>query len=353
MITLPTSLSELTARAAAHNKMLLDDPRLLSAILQKHSYASPGHVVPLSALRSESLARHDARFHPRRITYRVDAVQRAVAHHRERPGSLIAEWSALALLGLGEFSSGADTTILCSAVTKLTADDRDATVRRRRKYHRCRLVEVAGVVVAVTDHMQTLAACLRSLSNGEHSWDTIAQLKLDPATVMAVQLIDRFCNVFGCGHDDIRTGLAGLYSARRLDRLLALSCPGAQSRPETILRLLAVDAVADLPGVTFEAQVPVYTDGTVGEPGVIRENKTLLTVFDLADRRLRVGLMHDGEHHLQRDQRDKDAEITADLLALGWGLLRTSAGMLRRTSDTQRRVRNAVVSAREKLAAAG
>ncbi|QGU03625.1 hypothetical protein [Corynebacterium comes] len=345
MTTLPTPLSELTARWAAHNTMLPDDPRLLTAILQKYAHASPGHVVPIGALRPENLARYDAQFHPRGIAYPVGAAQRGIAHHRERPGSLMAEWSALALLGLDEFSSGADTTILCSSDMQLAADALKATVRRRKKHHKARILQVAGTVVATTDHMQTLASCLRSLGNREHAWDTIASLALDQQTVMSVQLIDRFCNVFGYRHEEIRTGLAGLYSARRLEKLLALSCPGAESRPETILRLLAEEAVGDLAWVNFESQVPVYTDGTIGEPGVIRKERTLLTVFDQADRRLKVGLMHDGEHHLQRSQRDKDAEITADLTALGWGMLRTSAGMLRRTADTKRRVRQAVLSA--------
>lgn len=350
MTTLPTPLSELTARLATDRRMLPDDPRLLPAILQKHTRVSPGHVVPLSALRSESLARHDARFHPRGIAYRAGAVQRAIAHHRERPGSLIAEWSALALLGLGEFSSGADTTILCSSDLTPAADASKATLRRRKRHHRAHILQVAGIVVATTDHMQTLAACLRSLGNGEHAWDTIAQLKLDPGTVMAVQLIDRFCNVFGCGHDEIREGLAGLYFARRLERLLALSRQGAESRPETILRLLAAEAVADLPWVTLETQVPVYKDGTVGESGVVRDDKRLLTVFDLADRRLKAGFMYDGEHHLQRSQRDKDAEITADVTALEWTVLRSSAGMLRQTTEMKRRVRNTVLGAAGKLA---
>lgn len=87
----------------------------------------------------------------------------------------------------------------------------------------------------------------------------------------------------------------------------------------------------------------------MGAPGERRRDRTLLTIFDCADRRLQVGLMYDGEHHLQRSQRDKDAEITADLVALGWVMLRTSAGMLRRTTDTKRRVRNAVLGAAGKL----
>ncbi|MCS5478337.1 hypothetical protein NYP18_01570 [Corynebacterium sp. YIM 101645] len=348
-VVMLTPLSELTARYAAQHKVLLDDPRLLPAILQNHVLASPGHVVPVSALRAEALARHDARYHPRGIAYRVEPVPRALAHHRERPGSLIAEWSALAVLGLDEFSSGADTTVLCTSDRKLAVDALKPTLRRRKKHHRAEILQVGGITLAATDHMQTLAACLRSLKNREHAWDILADLERESATVMSVQLIDRFCHRFEYGLDEVRAGLTGLYCSRDLGKLLALSCPAAESRPETILRLLVGEAVADLAWTNFASQVPVYTDGTVGTPGERRRDRTLLTVFDYADPRLKVGLMYDGEHHLQRSQRDKDAEITADLVALGWTTLRTSAGMLRRTADTKRRVREAVLGAAEKL----
>lgn len=333
-------LSELAARL----NLPADDPRLL----QKHVLVSPAHAVPAERLRPEALVHHEARHHPRGIAYRADAVQRALAHHRERPGAVIAEWSALALLGLGEFSSGADTTVLCSFDRRLAAHALQPTLRRRRRHHRARILRVAGFDIAVTDPMQTLAACLRSLKNREHAWDTLATLERGPVTVMSVQLIDRFCNRFGYVPEDVRTGLAGLYSSRELEKLLALSCPGAESPPETVLRLLAEEAVSDLPRINFGSQVPVYTDGTVGGPGERRADKTLLTIFDRAERGLKVGLMYDGEHHLQRRQRDKDAEITADLTALGWVVLRTSAGMLRRTGDTKRRVRRAVLGAAER-----
>lgn len=330
---------------AARHRLLLDDPRLLDVVLKDHAFISPGHVVPHASLRPEGLARYDAQFHPRGIAYRANPVQRALAHHRERPRSLIAEWSALALFGLEEFSSGADTTLLCSSDRKLAADALQATVRRRKKHHTRLALRRQGIVVPVTDHMQTLSACLKSLDKKEHAWGILADLKMDPVTVMSVQLIDSFYRFFKCGPADVRAGLAGVYSSRRLEKILALSCTGAESKPETILRLLAREAVADLPWVRLETQIPVYTDGTVGEAGEIRNDKVLLTVFDLADRRLRVGFMYDGEHHLQRGQRDKDTEITADLLAFGWRLLRTSAGMLRRTSDTQRRVRTLMLRA--------
>lgn len=39
-------------------------------------------------------------------------------------------------------------------------------------------------------------------------------------------------------------------------------------------------------------------------------------------------LFYDGEHHLDREQRDKDSLITAHLHAAGWTGIRVTAGML-------------------------
>ena len=349
LIPLPT----LTDRLALHHGIPPQDPRLLPAILQTHALANPDYAVPHASLRPVGLADHDARHHPRGLAYRVPHRLRALAHHWSRPGSILAEWSALDLHGLTAFSSGADVTLLCNTDLTLADDPLTATLRRRRPRHKSILLRHGDRAVMVTDRMQTLASCLRSLHNKEHAWDTLADLRTDRVTVMSVQLIDLFCRSFGVSHDDIRTGLAGQFASRTLEKILALSNPLAESRPETILRLLAQEAVVDLPGIHFETQIPLYTDGTIGEPGVIRDDKTLLTIWDVGTRRLRVGLQHDGEHHLQRDQRDKDAEITADIVALDWNQVRTSAGMLRKTSDTKRRIRNAVLGALSRQEAAG
>lgn len=345
MTTQLIPLPDLINHYSVQHGVTPDDPRIMQAIQQKYTLVGPGFVVPHDILRPEGLVTHDARHHPRHLHYRVPHTQRALAHHWSRPGSIIAEWSALALHGLHDFSTGADTTLLGAFELLLAETHESPTLRRRRKHHTTTLLQMDGRPILVTDRMQTLAACLRSLRDKEHAWDTLASLKLDPVTVMSVQLIDLFCKSFGVTHSEIRTGLAKRFSARTLEKYLALSCPLAESRPETILRLLINEAVADLPGVRFESQVPVYTDGTVGEPGTQDKHRTLLTRWDIAERKLMVGVQYDGEHHLQRKQRDKDAEITADVTSLGWGQLRTSAGMLRKTGETKQRVRSAVLHA--------
>ena len=321
---------------------LPDDP---ATHLLSHIAVSDTFSIPLSDAQPQGLVRHGARFHPRGIAYPAPALVRAVAHHLERPGSIVAEWSALALLGLREFSDSADTTLLCSSDVRLSASTRAPTVRRRTKKHQATDVIVGSFTIPVTPHMDTLAGCLKSLANREHAWDTLADLDVDAVTVMSVQLIDRFRRVFGASTDQLRIGLKGRFSARRLEKYLLLSCPLTDSRPETVLRLLAGEAVADLPDVSFVSQVPVYTDGTIGRPGEKDPDRTLLTVLDQAEPNLLVGLQQDGEHHLERKQRDKDAEITAGRLANGWQLVRTSTGMLRKTRETKCRVHAATVAA--------
>ena len=319
-----------------------DDPDVAN-----HVRISSRHVIPFTALRPDSLVRHGAGCHPRRIRYGAPPLTRALAHLAERPGAVLAEWSALAALGLDEFSDSADTTLLCSSDLRLATVATEPTLRRRTRRHKVLDMTLGGRPVRVTTHLETLAGCLKSLARGEHAWDTLAVLQVDPVTIMSVQLIDRFRRVFGASTDQLRVGLKGTFSAPKLDRYLLLSCGLTDSRPETVLRLLANEAVQDLPEVRFESQVPVYTDGTVGRAGERDPGKTLLTVMDQADPHLRVGLQQDGEHHLERSQRDKDAEITADLLAAGWQILRTSTGMLRTSEPTRRRIRAAATAALE------
>ncbi|MDO5668526.1 MAG: hypothetical protein Q4G50_00830 [Corynebacterium sp.] len=324
---------------------LPDDPAEQVAHLLSHIAVSDTFSIPLNDARPQGLVHYGARFHPRGLAYSAPATARAVAHHLERPGSIIAEWSALDILGVPDFSDAADTTLLCSSDRRLTRSPLQPTVRRRTKKHRTLERHVGSRKVMVTDHLDTLAGCLRSLENGEHAWDTLATLDIDPITIMSVQVIDRFRRVFGASTDQLRTGLKGKIRARRLEALLLLSCALTDSKPETVLRLLAREAVADLPEVQFQSQIPVYADGEIGRTGEKSPDKTLLTILDQAAAALKVGLQQDGEHHLERKQRDKDAEITADLLSTGWQLVRTSTGMLRKTSETKRRIRAAALRA--------
>jgi very-short-patch-repair endonuclease len=103
---------------------------------------------------------------------------------------------------------------------------------------------------------------------------------------------------------------------------------GAESPPETVLRL----AVADLaPGL--RSQIPV-----------LRENGTLLTSVDLGWEDRRVHLFYDGGHHLEDGQRDHDSEVLAVLQQDGGRVFRVSAGMIRDVGEV-RKLRERVAAA--------
>ena len=96
-------------------------------------------------------------------------------------------------------------------------------------------------------------------------------------------------------------------------RVLGYTDVGAESPPETVLRL----AVGDLaPGL--HSQVPVF-----------RDDGTLLTTSDLAWEDRGLHLFYDGVHHLRRAQRDHDSRVLAVLQRDGGRVLRVTAGDLR------------------------
>jgi hypothetical protein len=100
---------------------------------------------------------------------------------------------------------------------------------------------------------------------------------------------------------------------------------GAESPPETLLRLVVEDLA---PGL--RSQIPVWTpDGD------------LLTSADLGWEEAGVFLFYDGEHHLERGQRDHDSEVAAAIQDSGGRQLRVTAGQLR-DLDSVRTLRNRV-----------
>lgn len=157
------------------------------------------------------------------------------------------------------------------------------------------------------------------------------QPQLSPAFIRSVQASD-------CLHQALRstrpgsvTNLVrtGTVDAPTAAAVLGATDPGAESPPETVLRL----AVSDLaPGL--RSQVPVW-----------RDNGSLLTAADLGWPDRGVHLFYDGEHHLRRTQRDHDSEVLARLQQDGGRVLRVTAGNLRDADSVEAlrgRVRDAL-----------
>ncbi len=99
----------------------------------------------------------------------------------------------------------------------------------------------------------------------------------------------------------------------RAQMLLALATGEADSPPESILRLIVVEAGLPIPVVQYEINT---VDGRK------------LYVLDLAWPELRIALEYDG-YATHEDRRDYDAERDARMTARGWITIRATAADLR------------------------
>jgi len=118
---------------------------------------------------------------------------------------------------------------------------------------------------------------------------------------------------------------------RTAARALELLRPGAESRPETLLRLLLVDDGLPEP----ELNVALYGD-----------DGQFLARVDILFRSFRVVVEYDGDQH-RTDQRqfDRDMGRLDDLAAHGWRVVRVGArSLFRDPQDAVNRVRRALMA---------
>lgn len=119
---------------------------------------------------------------------------------------------------------------------------------------------------------------------------------------------------------------------RRARAALALVRPGAESRPETLVRLELVSAGLPEPSLNVE----IYdADGR------------FLARGDLVYKKWRIIVEYDGDHHrTDPDQYSRDLARVDDLTAAGWRVIRVAKGsFFRDRQDVVRRVRAALVAA--------
>lgn len=313
-LTVPLTLNEVRMKAAVHLNLKPEHPAVMAHVRRHYHQISAQHVVAKHLARPEGLVAFTAQDHPRKLRYAAGATARAIAHLKERPTAVAGQFSAAALLGIGDFADAADTALFGPYSRQVTRSVREPTVRRKARGLPTWTLHLDGEELQVTPPMLTLAHCLRAVLNGEHAWRVPRGLPHADTTIRAVQLIDRYRREFHLSEQHLAAALHGLIHHRTLDRLLRLSDDGADSPPETLMRLIARHAT---PHLQWQSQVPIHmTDGR------------LLTVLDQAAVVEKHYLFYDGEHHLDREQRDKDSLITAHLHAAGWTGIRVTAGML-------------------------
>ncbi|WP_369693186.1 endonuclease domain-containing protein [Arthrobacter sp. DNA4] len=118
--------------------------------------------------------------------------------------------------------------------------------------------------------------------------------------------------------------MQGIVKARAAVELIRA---GADSAPETFLRLALVDAGLPEP----ELQVRIFADNAHSPAA------------DLGYRRQRIGIQYDGGHHLTREQQSRDNRRDAVFHSAGWRYFKFNA------DDLARNFRWAVIQIRAAL----
>lgn len=275
---------------------------------------STHYFIPHGFATAEALARANARFHPRRIMYRGPATSRAVAMALERPGHVVNGLGALALFGLDYFADACDTT-LYGDVRRVDHATRTTPLIQKNPglptwnaYYYDAAFLVAPPAHAVVD-------ALKLLRRGVHAWQVSAVPGMCAKDIRAVQLIDATRRFLHLTPTHILEAARKRVDQRWLARICRLSSALADSPRETEMRLIAL-AVCQGYGLELTEQVPLM-DGS-----------RIVTTFDLAIVALMIGIMYDGEHHLQREQRDKDSRINTEAALMGWVVIRITSGTL-------------------------
>lgn len=235
--------------------------------------------------------------------------------------------------------------------------------------------------------MVALADVVASLENGRpyvstQRWRIPPPLQSRATAVRQVQVIDAFFHAIPSQLTAAQRSLSlvtDLCDAKLLQRLIALSDPGAESPMETLMRLMVKRPMVER-GFRYVSQVDVVVDGRriTRADAIILPNHQSHRIVEVRPRRenepyphrvLRldssrarggkgewarertrerarkgegewgrerarerdlsaVALMFDGAHHLQRSQRDRDSAILAAVTGAGLPMLRVTAGML-------------------------
>lgn len=176
---------------------------------------------------------------------------------------------------------------------------RHASVRLRRD----RLL--AGEVCAVDGVLVT--------SPVRTAFDLARRLEVADGVAMADALA-RCHPVTGAGLRDLAWAHPGSPGVRRVFEVARLVRPGAESLPESRLRVGLVRRGVPEPAV----QVRIL-DG----------RRVVIARPDLAWRAYRTALEYDGEVHLTRERRARDIDRDDRLRALGWLVLRVMADQMR------------------------
>lgn len=285
---------------------------------------SRNHYLAEPALRPGELAFREAACHPRGTVYRAPADARAVAMALEHPRHSICGLSALAVYGLRFFADCCDTTL--HGPVKRTVEATQFTPRiTRSKRASGWFVFFQEQRLAISEPPSAVVEALLDIRAEQHAWPVAQIPGFSAMEIRAIQLLDAVRRHLGLTIAQIQVAARHRLGKRWLGRVIGHSSAQADSPKETEMRLMCA-RVCDELGVELVEQVPLITDGKI------------VTVFDLALPELKIGIMYDGAHHLQRNQRDRDSRINVESTLQGWVIIRVAAGTLAKSADYLRRL---------------
>ena len=285
-------------------------------------------TMPSGFARPPELAHQQSFDHPLRIIYRAPAASRAIAMWLEHPHLTICGLSALALFGLPFFADSNDTTLRGMTRRKQLATQFTPLVLRRPA-DTTWAVRACGYVIPISPPEVAVAETLQLIRHGTYSWQVYPVDGYDPTDIRAIQLIDASLRHLSLPLSPILTASRGMVNQRWLKKVSGLSSALADSPKETEMRLLILALCREL---GLELGVDLV------EQHVLKGGDKIITVFDLAIPGLRIGIMYDGEHHLTRQQRDRDSRINIECALQDWAVIRVTAGTLHSLPDTLRQL---------------
>lgn len=221
-------------------------------------------------------------------TDELDTATRDLAARCWAVGGVLAGWSSAAVLGARWVPDHVPEVVLPTHVR------RPSGVRVHQvRLHPDEIEEVDGVVVTTP---------------ARTAYDLGRRLPL----IDAVAAVDQLCRVGICGPAQVASVAAQHLGARglvRLRQVLELVDPGAESPPESALRVLLVTSGLPRP----RPQVEVFDRG--GQ---------LVARCDLGWERWRVVAEYDGAHHRSGRQLTLDVDRYEALEQLGWTVVRVT-----------------------------
>lgn len=275
---------------------------------------SSSHYLAEHALRPSELAFRESASHPRGIVYEAPADARAVAMALEHPHYSICGLSALAVFGLRFFADCCDTTLHGPVKRAVQATQFTPRVTRVG-WTRTWTVFFKDRPLLISEPALAAAEAIAEVKAHSHAW---AVPRIEPWSleeIRAIQLLDSVRRFLGLDCNEIVMASKGRVNRRWLLKLISHSSALADSPKETEMRLICSRICAEL-GVELSEQVPLVANGKI------------VMVFDLAITELKIAIMYDGEHHLQRKQRDRDSRINVESTLQGWVIIRFTAGTL-------------------------